>query len=587
MKRKIHVFVLVLSVFFSTQAYGQTSSPIDLVLLLDTSAGMSSSYDNVNNYISGAFLNEYLRVGDTFHLISFSSSPRLDAARRISGIGDVETIIGRMFIQYPVERDSNVGAAISYAEQYIISLPNRPKKVVLVSTGGSDTNNLVTSVKSRLSSRNTTFDYIQVTPGQALSNLPKSGRSPAASTTAASSSASVPSASTSSASASRTAAATVQSGGSGTTASADTRTQSTAAGRTDTSNNASGQTGSSSSAAVSGTSGTSSAPGTGTSGTAAGSTGPSSGSGTDTSGTSASGTGSALGTNSRQDTSPPEQTTGSSGAANAGITSESSASASGSPSPVGNTTENSEKTDSKRSSSGGTASPSSANSRDKTGSDLITSLPLIIGVIIGILLLLGLILLLSSRKLGSRPNRVMEEAASSRPSGAGMAGKEEKFADHSKDLNSFATAGSARRSTPYEDRSLKDAAPVINPSGPLLLKLFVEDQNTSTGKRNIHSLKSGYSFSLGGGKSDDYLIFLVPMPPAIGEIRRDGSTLTFTPKKAKYFPDIGSSPVRDCINKTIRVVSDKNYEMRFRFEMYEDPLIALNRVLMQVKVPGM
>jgi hypothetical protein len=126
----------------------------------------------------------------------------------------------------------------------------------------------------------------------------------------------------------------------------------------------------------------------------------------------------------------------------------------------------------------------------------------------------------------------------------------------------------------------------INPTGPLLLNLFVEDQNTNIGKRNIHNLKSGYKLSLGGGKSDDFYIFLVPMPANIGEIRRNGSQLTFTPHKPKYFPEIGSNEIKDCINKTINIVSDKNYEMRFRFEMYEDPLVELNRILNSLNVPG-
>jgi hypothetical protein len=115
--------------------------------------------------------------------------------------------------------------------------------------------------------------------------------------------------------------------------------------------------------------------------------------------------------------------------------------------------------------------------------------------------------------------------------------------------------------------------------------MFVEDQSLSIGKRNIHSLKSGYSLSVGGGKSD-FLIFLVPVPPNIGELRRSGNQLTFIPRKQKYFPDLGSDELRDCLNKTIRVISDRNYEIRFRFEIYEDQLLALNRVLHSIKVPG-
>jgi hypothetical protein len=161
-------------------------------------------------------------------------------------------------------------------------------------------------------------------------------------------------------------------------------------------------------------------------------------------------------------------------------------------------------------------------------------------------------------------------------------------ANHSRELSSYAAGQNKQRTTPYANRPLKTenaAAPVINPQGPLLLNLFVEDQNTAIGKRNIHSLKSGYSLTVGGGKSD-FLIFLVPMPPNIGELSRNGSQCTFIPRKPKYFPDLGSSELRDCINKTIRVISDKNYELRFRFEIYKDPLEELNKTLHSVRVPG-
>ena len=191
----------------------------------------------------------------------------------------------------------------------------------------------------------------------------------------------------------------------------------------------------------------------------------------------------------------------------------------------------------------------------------------------------------ATRRLGSSPKRVVAQAASTKPES-----RDDKtpFADHSRDLAKYAAVQNRQRSTPYDNRPVKTESvkqAVINPSGPLLLNLFVEDQNTAIGKRNIHSLKSGYSLSVGGGKSD-FLIFLVQVPANIGEIRRDGSKCSFIPKKPKYFPDLGSNTLNDCINKTIRVISDKNYELRFRFEMYEDPLEELNRILRSVSVPG-
>jgi len=526
MKRNFLIFLLIISAFF--YAYGQNNSPIDLVLLLDTSQGMSSSYDNVNNYITGPFLREFLRVGDTFHLITFSANQRLDSARIIYGIGDIETIIARMLIQYPVENGSNVANALTFTERYVTSLPPRSKKIVLITTGGPDTNTLITASKQRISSKNVTLDYIQVTPGRPLSNLPKSNR-PDAKATAANAN---PTPST-------TVVTSPPPSQTGTTAqtgtSAGTSGKETTSG-TSTASDANKSSGTNATSAESSTSGTNSTAGTGTASTE----------GTSSTTETVSG-----GTEQVTTDASVSQTT-----------------------PSGdNDTSVSDNTD--------TSGTSNVTSKGKEKDE--SSLASILLIVIIAVVILGLIAYFASRRLGSSPNRVMAKVSSSEP-------KEDKtrFKDHSKDLASYA-AGQSRRSTPYENRPVKldkDKQPVINPSGPLLLNLFVDDQNTEIGKRNVHSLKSGYSLSVGGGNADDFLIFLVPMPSRIGEVRRNGSSLTFIPQKPKYFPDIGSNEVKDCINKTIRVVSDKNYEMRFRFEMYEDPLVALNRMLMSVKVPG-
>jgi len=557
MKRNI---LLVLLLFFAICAYGQNASPIDLVLLLDTSSTMSSSYDNVNNYVTGAFLNEFLRVGDTFHLIAFSSSPRLDVARRISGVGDVETIIGRMLLQYPVENGSNISSALNFAEQYITTLPTRPKKIVLVSVGGADTANVVNASKQRLNSKNTTLDFIQVTPGTPISNAPKSGRPAAAKTT--------------------TTTTTVTGTSTRPTASADTQRQTTPPAGT-TSQQGTSSSNVTPSGAASNTTQQTGTTNTGTGTTRTTPTGTSNtGTSTGTTGTASTGTNQTGGVTAPSSTGTPATGTTSQGQNLSGSTTDRQTDDLSSETSSADNYDNTDGKNTKKS-----LSPEErARNRNESYS---TSLPFFLFVIIIALLLLGLIIFLATRKLGSSPNRVMAEVASTdapRPSNDPT-----KFVDHSKDLAKFASAQGGRRTTPYDSHPLKPdthKAPVINPSGPLLLNLFVEDQNTAIGKRNIHSLKSGYSLSVGGGKSDDYLIFLVPIPSHIGEIRRSGSSLTFIPRKPKYFPDIGSNEVKDCINKTIRIVSDKNYEMRFRFEMYEDPLVALNRVLMSFKIPG-
>jgi hypothetical protein len=132
-------------------------------------------------------------------------------------------------------------------------------------------------------------------------------------------------------------------------------------------------------------------------------------------------------------------------------------------------------------------------------------------------------------------------------------------------------AGRTIASPPRRDMTAKlDTNPMVY--------LEVDDQNRNIGRRNTHSLKAGSAYTVGGGKSD-FLIFLVPLPPSIGILKFDGKECTFIPKKPRYFPEISGEPVPDCIEKTIRVISDSGYKLSFRFRQYEDPLIALNRTM--------
>jgi hypothetical protein len=132
-------------------------------------------------------------------------------------------------------------------------------------------------------------------------------------------------------------------------------------------------------------------------------------------------------------------------------------------------------------------------------------------------------------------------------------------------------AGRTVASPPRRDVTVKlDANPMVY--------LEVDDQNRNIGRRNTHSLKAGSTYTVGGGKSD-FLIFLVSLPPSIGILKFDGKECTFIPKKPRYFPEISGESVPDCIEKTIRVISDSGYRLSFRFRQYEDPLIALNRTM--------
>jgi hypothetical protein len=183
MKKK--VFVLILSLYMSFLLFGQTGpsggsrrEPMDMVVVLDISSSMSGFYQEVSTYITGPLLKEFLVLGDTFHLISFSDKAQLEISRRIEGQGDLEVIIGRMLLLYPLNTYSDIAGALAYTEGYISSIPGRrPKNLLLISDGdhnpppgspaidGSGFQKLITDMQSRLSRRGIRFEFLKVPEG--------------------------------------------------------------------------------------------------------------------------------------------------------------------------------------------------------------------------------------------------------------------------------------------------------------------------------------------------------------------------------------------------------------------------------------
>jgi len=185
------------------------------------------------------------------------------------------------------------------------------------------------------------------------------------------------------------------------------------------------------------------------------------------------------------------------------------------------------------------------------------------------------------RNLHNSPKRAVTRAAAARNKqspgnyavGASTVGRKNQ-------TGSYLEAPQPKRKPLPKDKDYEESE-----EDTLMLNLFVEDQNTAIGRRNIHAVKEGNTFSIGGGKSD-FLIFLVPIPPNIADLQFDGKNCTLIPRKPQYFPDIGAEQVHNCIGKNIRVVSDRKYELHIRIEKYEDPLKSLNKLMNSISVPG-
>jgi hypothetical protein len=115
----------------------------------------------------------------------------------------------------------------------------------------------------------------------------------------------------------------------------------------------------------------------------------------------------------------------------------------------------------------------------------------------------------------------------------------------------------------------------------IMLNLFVTNQNTAIGRRNVHRMKAGSRLSLGGGASA-FLVFLVHFPSRIAEVRFDGIQCTLAILKPEFFPYEEDIIIENCIDREFTLVSDHGYEVSFTLREFEDPVERLNRLLTSI-----
>lgn len=726
---------LVLVFLLSAFGFSQEQKPIDLIVVMDTSSSVYDSYHQVTEYAIGPLLKEFLRVGDTFHLISFSGAPRTELSRRIESSADVETIIGRIMLMYPLDPYSDILATLEYVSRYLSDLPEvRPKTVIFISDGkqnpppGSPYKQFTTAevlakineTANRLKGNGWTFNFVHLPFQSAAVSPSKAG---------------------------------------GTTEAAKTASPS---GKSSTGSTASPSGKNSTGSTTGGVAEPSKAP---DAATAKGSGEPKPVADLDVSKKMADSL-----------NAPTVEWTGKESASEVATTL--GALTVVFPQDLGKKAHNftiplrlynpspskvyvetkavlvdgidrmvrrsfrelNPRTDGELQLQVELPSSYALGSRQITVEPVLSGnlrfspsqgtmtltltespflrfiasiLPIVV-FLIGLILagILVLVILLISRRLHRAPNRAVQEATaaaavtapssgiaasrSARESPRGIAtavsasaattavgtavpiggnsaikpttaaapnaGRRSLDSDSRAPASAPASAATSTAtsattvssatgvSTPgfgevraedLMDTSTKESAdllaqfasrqkrgselplsadvskpPVpqtrlasvpgqavapqgIAPTAPesipyevkksdgrIMLSLFVEDQNTAIGRRNVHLLKAGHTLSLGGGRSD-FLIFLVPLPQRIADIRFDGERCILIPHRPEFFPDNGSEPIVDCVNQTIRLISQKGYELKIRLERYRDPLDTLNKFLHSIESPGL
>jgi hypothetical protein len=112
------------------------ASAADVAVLLDLSQSVLPYFQDVTDYVVSSVVRDYLRSGDSFHLLSFGETTQAEIAQRMSSEGDVKSVLGRLYLLYPLARYTDFAGALGYLYQYLSDLPSgRPKVVVIITDG--------------------------------------------------------------------------------------------------------------------------------------------------------------------------------------------------------------------------------------------------------------------------------------------------------------------------------------------------------------------------------------------------------------------------------------------------------------------
>ncbi|MBN1524404.1 MAG: VWA domain-containing protein [Spirochaetales bacterium] len=138
--------------------------------------------------------------------------------------------------------------------------------------------------------------------------------------------------------------------------------------------------------------------------------------------------------------------------------------------------------------------------------------------------------------------------------------------------------GSRAENTVYSAQQKKLYA---NGHHSFAVEMIVSLQKRQIGHRNIHRVPKGRSLAV-GGKRSAFLIFLVPVPKKIALFHFDGTSFSFIPRKKEYFPAV-EGPISDCLDIEIPARSKKGYEFTIKFERYISPLEKIHAIFHSVK----
>ncbi|WP_041866044.1 vWA domain-containing protein [Sediminispirochaeta smaragdinae] len=135
-RRRVLLPVAIFLLFIFSGSGALTAQSVDAVVLIDTSESMFSYFDATRDYLIHRILTEELKIGDSFHLLSFSDRPEYEISRKLKGVEEIKDVIARLMLLQPLGHYTDLVAACKELYDYTSDLPLETQKEIFILTDG-------------------------------------------------------------------------------------------------------------------------------------------------------------------------------------------------------------------------------------------------------------------------------------------------------------------------------------------------------------------------------------------------------------------------------------------------------------------
>lgn len=134
--KKFLLAIVIAAALTSAFPAGAQEKPVDLVVLLDASQSMFPYFSDVVDFVVSRIAREYLRFGDTFHLLTFSDTAQIEIAQPVHTEQDIKSLLGRLYLLYPMGKNTDLVSALTSLYRYVSDLPEANRKLIVMVTDG-------------------------------------------------------------------------------------------------------------------------------------------------------------------------------------------------------------------------------------------------------------------------------------------------------------------------------------------------------------------------------------------------------------------------------------------------------------------